>query len=353
MPLEVIDATDPITEMVRFQSSPVYEMMLSLQTLRKPGARAEWTAAARAVLPPGLLRELDDLYEPYFNGALFFELAVDYADHDDVPGYIEYIRTMDPVTFIFYCMGRILRREEIAETGLDTDRLREKLRGSEYDTHWMYTHVPLEAILADVPAFQNRLADLWQWYWEDFFAGQIESLRPHWERALDDKSALLARLGGAGLLEHVTGKSEMLPPLPEEYPVTDIVYVPVYLMPSSVYMFYGYGNITVLFNSERTEARLAELERSKQQLVNVFKALSDGSRIDILRLIAHHGEQMHGKRIAHKLNLSPSAVSRHLAQLKEAGLIAEETHDNRTITYTVREDAINALPETLFDVLHH
>jgi len=164
---------------------------------------------------------------------------------------------------------------------------------------------------------------------------------------------LLARLGGAGLLEHVTGKSELLPPLPEEYPVTDIVFIPVYLMPSSVYMFYGYGNITVLFNSERTEARLAELERNKQQLVSIFKALADGSRLDILRLIMHHGDQMHGKRIANKLNLSASAVSRHLAQLKEAGLIVEETQDNRTFTYKIQENAISTLPDTLFDVLHH
>ena len=353
MPLQVIDATDSITEMVRFLSSPVYEMMLSLQTLRKPGARAEWAASARAVLPPRLLRELDDLYEPYFNGALFFELAVDYADHDDVPGFIDYIRTMDPVTFMFYCVGRILRREQIAATGLEFDRLREQLMASGYESHWMYTKVPLREMLADVPAFQNRLADLWQWYWEDFFAGQIDSLRPHWEQALEDKAALLARLGGAGLLEHVTGKSELLPPLPEEYPVTDIVFIPVYLMPSSVYMFYGYGNITVLFNSERTEARLAELERNKQQLVSIFKALADGSRLDILHLIMPHGDQMHGKRIANKLNLSASAVSRHLAQLKEAGLIVEETQDNRTFTYKIQENAISTLPDTLFDVLHH
>ena len=353
MPLQVIEATDAITDMVRFQTSAVYEMMLSLQTLRKPGARAEWASSARAALAPEFLRALDDLYEPFFNGALFLELAVDYTDHDDAPGFIDYVRTMDPVAFMFYCMGRILTREQIAETGLNAGRLSEKLMASGYESHWMYTKVPLDEILADVPAFQHRLADLWQWYWRAYFAGQIDSLRPRWERALEEKMALLARLGGAGLLEHITGKSELLPPLPEDYPVTEIVFIPVYLISSSVYMFYGYGNITVLFDSERTEARLAELERTKQQVVNVFKALADGSRIDILRLIVHHGDQMHGKRIANKLNLSASAVSRHLAQLKEAGLIVEESQDNRTITYKFQENAITSLPETLLDILYH
>jgi len=85
----------------------------------------------------------------------------------------------------------------------------------------------------------------------------------------------------------------------------------------------------------------------------IFEALADGSRLDILHLIMPHGDQMHGKRIANKLNLSASAVSRHLAQLKEAGLIVEETQDNRTFTYKIQENAISTLPDTLFDVLHH
>ncbi|NDJ76684.1 MAG: helix-turn-helix transcriptional regulator, partial [Chloroflexi bacterium] len=63
--------------------------------------------------------------------------------------------------------------------------------------------------------------------------------------------------------------------------------------------------------------------------------------------------QMHGKKIAAKLELSASAVSRHLGQLKDAGLITEETHDNRTITYRLQWGLVAALPDLLGDYLYH
>jgi DNA-binding transcriptional ArsR family regulator len=81
--------------------------------------------------------------------------------------------------------------------------------------------------------------------------------------------------------------------------------------------------------------------------------LGDGSRLDILRLIARHESRMNGKRIAEKLNLSASAVSRHLAQLKEAGLILEETQDNRTITYRLQRETITTLADRVLDYLLH
>jgi hypothetical protein len=63
---------------------------------------------------------------------------------------------------------------------------------------------------------------------------------------LEDKQNVLARSGGQTLYEHVTGKSHLIPALPPDHPVTEVVFVPIYLIPSPVYMFYGYGNITVL-----------------------------------------------------------------------------------------------------------
>jgi DNA-binding transcriptional ArsR family regulator len=353
MPLQLIETTDPITNLVHFRTSAVYEMMISLQALLKPGARATWASAARAALPPALLQELAEVYEPYFKGSLFMELGVDFADQNDVPGFIHYVRHLAPATFMFYLVGRILPPDEIAQTGLESEVLRAALLASPYETHCYCTEIPLDQILEDVPAFQNRLADLWQWYWDIFFRSQIDDLRPHWEKALNEKAVLLERLGGLGLFEHITGKAELLPPLPADHPVTEIVFIPLYLTPRPATVFYGYGNITVLFDSERTEARRVEIEQNKAQVTAACKALSDGSRLDILRAIAHNGGGMNGKRIAAKLNLSASAVSRHLSQLRDVGLIVEETEDNRTITYRLQEDAITGLPDLLLDFLYH
>ncbi len=353
MPLEVIETHDPITDLALFRTSPVYEMIISLQTLLNPGRHSAWAESARAELPDQFMQELRLIYEPYVKGTFFFELAVDYPDHEDVPGFIEYVRHMDPVNFVFYLVGRILPRDEIARIGLDYDALLAAMEKTPYDAVCMCREVPFAAILNDISHFQNRLADLWQWYWDAYFSRQVEHLRPNWDKAIAEKSTFLARQGGMALYENVTGKTRLLDPLPPDHPITEVVFIPLRLLPGSVFMHYGYGNVTVLFDSERTEARQAEIQRHREQILTIFKALGDSSRLDIMRQIAQHEGTLHGKKIAAKLNLSPSAVSRHLSQLKDAGLILEESQDNRTITYRLNMEMLKALPEHLWETLYN
>jgi ArsR family transcriptional regulator len=353
MPLEMIESTDALTGMIRFETSPVYEMIISLHVLLKPGRHAEWADAVRPDLPPDLLDDLAEVYGPFKSGAVFFELPVDYPDQNDVPGFIDYVRAMDPFTFIFYLVGRILTPEEIAATGPAFEPMLEAILATPYANSCSCIESPFDEILADIPGFQARLADLWERYWDVFFKDESAALRPRWESAIEEKTSLLNQMGGQWLLEHVTGRDKTLPTLPPGQPVTDVVFIPVYLLPSQVFMLYGYGNVTVLFDSERTEARLAEMRQHKERLIATFKALGDGSRLDILRLIAQQEGMINGKKIAEHLDLSAPTVSRHLTQLRDAGLIAEESQDNRTITYHIQRNAIQALPKALLDLLHH
>jgi len=351
MPLQVIETTDPLANLIRFQTSAIYETIISLQVpLHRLKRHAEWIAAAEAALPPRFWQELNAIYVPFFKGGAFFELAVDYPDHDDMPGFISYVREMDPASFMFYVVGRIITREEITRLGMNAPLIREAVEAEGLEC-WCIK-APLEQILDNVPQFQRRLASLWEWYWDDFFSDQIEHIRPHWERGLDEKVNILERQGGQALWDHVTGKPSLPPPLPADHPFTDISFVPVYLTPKPVYLFYGYGNITVVYDTERTEARRDEIARAREEALDVLKALGDSTRLEIMRLIVRSDGQLHGKQIATKLNLSPSAVSRHLAQLKEAGLITEESPDNRTITYSAQTEVITGLPERILDYLY-
>lgn len=160
-------------------------------------------------------------------------------------------------------------------------------------------------------------------------------------------------MGGEGLIEAITGKTELPAPLPADHPLIEVVFIPIYFIAVPAYFFYGYGNVTILFDSERTESRLEELKQTKEHTLTLLKALGDNSRLDILRLIALSEGQYSGKKIAAKLKLSASAVSRHLGQLKEAGLIVEESEDNRTITYQFQSDVVKSLPDKLLDLLYH
>lgn len=353
MPIQVIESRDPITNLIRLETSSVFELLFSLNALYHPRTRAEWVEVARASLPPEFLRALDAVYKPYQEGFLFYELAIDTPDQNDVAGFFDYVRALDPAEFVFYLVGRIVTVEDIARTDFDPKRLADLLQSTPYDVECGCFDTPFDAILADVPAFRDRLVDLWQWYWDVYFHTQIAMLRPHWEMALNDKQAIFEREGGIALYEHVTGRPELKPPLPPDYPVEEIVFIPIYFNPTPVVIFYGYGNITVVFDSERTQERLAQIEQGKDHALAILKALGDSSRLDIVRQIARREGMINGKQIAAKLKLSASAVSRHLGQLKEAGVITEETRDNRAITYYVQWDALKTLPDLLTDYLRH
>ena len=82
-----------------------------------------------------------------------------------------------------------------------------------------------------------------------------------------------------------------------------------------------------------------------------MKALDDETRLKILNLITRHGSSLHGKSIAERLGISASAVSRHLALLKDGKLIVEEPQKN-LITYRFQKETLENLVSKLLDYLY-
>ncbi len=349
MPLAVIETIDTLTEMIRLETSPVFEMVLSLHNLLDISRHRTWAEKTRAALPQDFLDELEAVYGPYMKGRIFFELPVDAPDPNDVTGFIQHVRTMDPVRFIFYLIGRVISPDEIAAIGLDAQML---ISAAPEEYCFPLTETPMAQILADPSAFQNRLANLWQRYWDVFFREEVEeTLRPQWETAIVRKERQLARDGGEVLYEHITGWKELPPELPDGHPFTEMVIIPLMLLPPQNYLLYGYGNITILFDCRRTESRAEHEERAREEAARTFKGLSDDTRLKILRLIALKEGKMHGKQIAEKLELSASAVSRHIGVLKDSNLILEEPEDNR-ITYRLNQKTLQSLSEKVLDYLY-
>lgn len=354
MPVEIIETTDTLADLVHFRTSPVYEMIVSLHTLVAGRRQLDWAAKAHAALDSEFWAELDAVYRPFQDGIVLFELPVDYTDHQDVSGFIRYVRAMDPATFVFYFIGRVIPRDELERSNLDPEFVAQNLdEYCESVSHPRYAYVDaMKIMLRDVPAYQKRLTDLWERYWNKFFQDQVGTLEAHWAQGIVDKEHFLAREGGNALYEFITGKKKLPENLPSDYPITEIVCVPVYFVTWPSYLFFGYGNVTLLFNSEATLARLSEIEQRKDQAVMVTRALSDNTRLAILKLIVEQEGHMHGKKIAEKLDLSPSSVSRQLAQLRDSGLIIEERHDDQTVTYRLVKETITSLADKILDYLY-
>lgn len=78
-------------------------------------------------------------------------------------------------------------------------------------------------------------------------------------------------------------------------------------------------------------------ELSPEQLVKLFKALADQSRVKILATLLE--EPKYVELIAERLALTPSTVSFHLKKLEEVGLV-EKKKDQYYIVYSIRLDLL-------------
>jgi ArsR family transcriptional regulator, arsenate/arsenite/antimonite-responsive transcriptional repressor len=93
--------------------------------------------------------------------------------------------------------------------------------------------------------------------------------------------------------------------------------------------------------------RFPELsEQLEKDLVQVFKLLSDETRLRILLYLARERE-LHVTALCEKLGQSQPAVSHHLALLRVAGLI-EARRDGKHNFYSVRKSHFHRLMGELF-----
>jgi ArsR family transcriptional regulator, arsenate/arsenite/antimonite-responsive transcriptional repressor len=99
-----------------------------------------------------------------------------------------------------------------------------------------------------------------------------------------------------------------------------------------------------------TERRFPELsDELEKELVQVFKLLSDETRLRILAYLARESE-LHVTALCDRLNQSQPAVSHHLALLRVAGLI-KARRDGKHNYYSVRQSRFRRLLEQLFHSL--
>ena len=90
-------------------------------------------------------------------------------------------------------------------------------------------------------------------------------------------------------------------------------------------------------------------DQLEKDLVQIFKLLSDETRLRILMYLAREGE-LHVTALCDKLNQSQPAVSHHLALLRVAGLI-EARRDGKHNFYSVRQIHFRRVMEELFDCI--
>jgi ArsR family transcriptional regulator, arsenate/arsenite/antimonite-responsive transcriptional repressor len=85
--------------------------------------------------------------------------------------------------------------------------------------------------------------------------------------------------------------------------------------------------------------------REERQLTKVFKALSDGTRQEILRLLETNQRTV--GEIVGNFNLSQPTISRHLSVLKEADLVLDQ-RQGQNVIYRLNDSTLSTSMQEFF-----
>ncbi|OAX48782.1 ArsR/SmtB family transcription factor [Paenibacillus sp. AD87] len=100
----------------------------------------------------------------------------------------------------------------------------------------------------------------------------------------------------------------------------------------------------VIFTSYSADILPPATGRPEHRLLRLTRALSDETRLYILRLLA--GRQLTFTEIVSKVKLSKSTVHYHLISLRAAGLVIVH-YNQKTTSYSLRLEALNKLSEQI------
>src|SRR5215203_4117920 len=103
------------------------------------------------------------------------------------------------------------------------------------------------------------------------------------------------------------------------------------------------GEKTAMANLDRSS--INDFRRDERHLTKVFKALSDGTRQEILRLL--EGRQRTVGEIVGNFNLSQPTISRHLSVLKEADLVVDQ-RQGQNVIYRLNDSALSTSMQEFF-----
>jgi ArsR family transcriptional regulator len=77
-----------------------------------------------------------------------------------------------------------------------------------------------------------------------------------------------------------------------------------------------------------------------EELADIFKALSDPTRLRLAKLLTDHQGALCVNALARKLRVTQSAVSQHLRVLRQAGLVRGERHGS-FVHYSLDQDGLD------------
>ncbi len=347
--MKIIDLTAPRRDLqVRIDPSPAYDLLACLYLLGNDEetlafeVSPKWISRARGTLGAELRADLSLLF-PWRGRTMGLVGVLEHAPGLSVRGFIKRV-SATPAEEILELM--------LAETLTDRQSLpllRAAIGGPAPEvepflaaTQSEVDRRPLRRLVSLPPSeTKARLVRLLREGYTRVYAEKEEEIAPLLERDAAALARRAAASSGSELVEHATGGFVLGP----DVPVAGVVLAPAY--------FFRPYNLITAYRGVRVFIYPIETSPGKNapppDLIRLYKALGDETRLKILRLLA--GREMYLQELAKALGVSHVTVLHHVALLRAAHLIQIVERENLKY-YRLRADRAREAAAQWLDFVH-
>lgn len=347
--MKIIDLTAPRRELqVRIDPSPVYDFLACLYLIGSAeetlgfDISPKWVARARAALGADLRADLAMLF-PWRGRTLGLVGVMDLTPGLPVRGFIKRVAAAPAEELIELMLAETLADRQALPTlraaiGGTTQAIEDFLT----TTHSEVDRRPLRRLISLPPAeIRARLVRLLREGYARVYAYEEEAIVPQLERDAAALAPRAATSSGSELVEHATGGFVIGP----DVPVAGVVLAPTY--------FFRPYNLITAYRGVRVFVYPIETSPGKNapppDLVRLYKALGDETRLKILRLLA--GREMYLQELAKALGVSHVTALHHVAVLRAARLVQVVERENLKY-YRLRGDRAREAAAQWLDFVH-
>ena len=139
-------------------------MLIGIQGIASSWRLQSFTDEARDALGTTFIEELKTFYEAFDTCCSLVELGVDFPDHEDIQGFLDYVDSMSDRDFTFYALGRWSPKDSLPER-ISQSGIRAILEASP-DREAIEKQFPRIHWADEVPKFKKNVVDLWSSYWK-------------------------------------------------------------------------------------------------------------------------------------------------------------------------------------------
>ena len=343
-------------ERIQWDMGTGYDMFVSLNVLHDPShydLRAAWAAGMRSRLPTAERELLETLHDTmYGKTPLRWIYGLDGPkDGATVLRAVADIPAEERLLVLSHMpeeIAEVLR--SVGQRGIYKDDDVQALRAASKEC-WKKT-IPVKKAKASldlavaVDEIGIGLLSALKAYYEVFFHEEENRIRPALETALEEAQAKSEHMELRELLEELSQGVRFA----REIEDMNLVLAPSFWGAPWV-MFDEIDDETelILFGARPANASLVPGEVVPDALVRALKALSDPTRLRIMRYLVE--EPLTPTQLANRLRLRAPTVVHHLGVLRNAGLVYVDLRSGKEKSYQAREEGVAITCAALSDFL--